>query len=399
VGRGARICGALFALALLTPGCRLDDSVKLDDTEFPDLEGDSGGTARCVIVVTTEFTTSGSIAVVDADTLEVTPDITAVHQDAYVRVDGDRVFVVNRQGGDNIQELDPSRGYATIWQYSVGNRGNPWDLTLLEDGTAWVPLYNEGALLHVDTLADSGESFRIDSPVPLPTWTDDDLRVEPFATFLYDDVLYVLVQGLDDYPRCSADSRGYLHARAPSTLALREVFDGSSTLELARCNPTSYALLDDGRLVVGHSGALRTQSDALDDGGIEIVDLRAGVSLGLVATEEDFGDRDLVRVAFGEEDRVWVALADEDFAVAVYSARLDDTGFTLGQEVWRSDTGGIFDLAERYGRVWIADRTTGASGLMVLDAETGDPVVDEPLGTGFPPFDFDFIERPSGRCL
>ena len=366
----------------------------VDSTQGLNTVGQSSESGLCVVVSATEFGVSGSLSVVDAETLAVATDLTAIHHDALVRVSGERVFVINRQGGDSIQEIDPARGWATLWQESVGNGVNPWDLTLLEDGTAWVPLYNSGSLLRIDTLSTGSQTFVQEGPVPLPMWTDRDERVEPSAVLHHDGVLFVTVQGLDSYPSCESDSRGYLHAFASDTLDPVLRFDGEPSLELSACNPIDQRMLTEDILVLAHAGQFRSVvgPGATDDGGLELVDLAAGNSLGLIASEADLGGRDVISFAIGEAGRAWVALADYMFSVSVYSARISEDEFSLGSSVWSSESGGIFSLGERWGRLWIADRTPGASGVVVLDAETGEPVLDGPLDTGFAPFDIGFVD-------
>ncbi len=390
---------AIAGLALLAGCDELTGSEGGDTGDFGRHDG-SAFTSRCVVVVATEFGAGGSVAVIDADTYEVASDLTAVHHDSLVRVFGERVFVVNRLGADSIQELDPQRGFATLWQRSVGAGANPWDIALSDDGTALVPLYADGSLIRVDANKVDDGDFLVDGPVQLPVWTDDDEKVEPGAVFIVDGVAYAMIQGLDDYPVCLPESRGYLHAYDPDTLEPAPAFTGSATLELAACNPTSYAIRGDGTVAFTHSGVYRSfsrgiGSEATDDGGLEVVDLRNGHTSGLVVTEAELGNRDIFRVAFGEQGRVWVALANDDFSVTVHRATLDDT-FELGPEVWTSPGGGIFDIEERWGRVWIADRTPGEEGVVVLDAVTGLPASNT-LDTGFPPLDIDFVEV-SGPC-
>lgn len=348
---------------------------------------------RCAVVATTEFRADGGVTVIDVDTLETAVDVTAIHSDAVVRVVDGRVFVVNREGGDSLQELDPTNGYATLSQRSVGRGSNPWSLTMLDDGTAWVPLYNDGALLHVDTLSADDGAFKVGDPVPLPAWTDADGRVEPMDAVLRDGVLYVLVQGLGDYPNCTGDSRGWIHAMDPTTLAPVAAFGGESSLELAACNPTSLAARADGTVAVGLSGDFRARGRTEDDGGIEFIDLAAGTSSGLMVDESALGDRDIIAIADAGA-HLWVALAGDDFDSEVRSLAYDGT---LGPAVWTADTGGVFDLDVAYGRLWIVDRSVADPGVVVLDAADGSWIAG-PIDTGFPPFDLDFVAQDT-PCL
>lgn len=391
------------ALAAVS-GCRLDTApadalpdafAATPDTGFDGsgLDGDaSAGPDRCLVVATTEFRADGGVTVIDANTYQAAVDVTAVHADAVVNIVGDRVIVVNRQGGDSLQELDPDDAYATLSQESVGRGANPWSVIPVGDGTGWVPLYNDGVMQRVD-LGPGPAGSPIGEPVPLPTRFDADERPEPLDGFVFDGTLYVLLQGLGDYPRCTADSRGQLLAFDPITMAPDPVFEGESVLELAACNPTTWQRLGD-QLLIGHSGDHRVSAeDPVDDGGLEIVDLRAGTSLGLVVNETDLGDRDVTHIAADPDDLsgiVWMAIAGADFSAAVVPVTLDP--IHVGPTGWESDLGGVFDLDVAFGRVWIVDRTTDAPGVVVLDAENGAHLAG-PIDTGFPPFSLAVLER------
>ncbi|MCB9508350.1 MAG: hypothetical protein H6698_07120 [Myxococcales bacterium] len=358
--------------------------------------------SRCLVVATTEFRTDGGVTVIDADSFRAATDVTAVAADALVAVVDQRVFVINRQGGDSLQELDPDQDYATVSQESVGRGSGPWGVIPLGDGTAWVPLYNDGALQRVD-LRPGATALRIGDPVALPTDYDADRKAEPAGGLVHDGVLYVILQGLGDYPLCTPDSRGRLLAMDPQTLAPVPAFEGHSVLTLAACNPTTWLRAGD-ELLIGHTGNYRVVVEAsTDDGGIEVVDLAAGASRGLIVTEADFGGRDLMQIASdggdgrgaGESvanpvDHVWITIAGEDFGAEV--RRLDLDPVELGRPVWESGVGGIFDLDVAFGRVWIVDRTTSSPGVVVLDAESGERIAG-PIDTGFAPFSLAPLER------
>ncbi|MFT6398549.1 MAG: hypothetical protein ACJAYU_003308, partial [Bradymonadia bacterium] len=239
-------------------------------------------------------------------------------------------------------------------------------------------LYNDGLLRAVD-LADSASEF-LGADVHLQSGTDQDQHAEPLDVFVHNGVLYVITQGLGDYPHCTETSRALLQAFDPQSGVPAAVFAGESTLELAACNPTSYALVGD-ELWLGHTGSHRVHGNTADDGGVELVDLATGESVGLVVTEADLGQRDVVTLA-ANESGVWIAVAGEDFAASVH--RLD--GASVGPAVWEADTGGVFDLELAFERLWVVDRSVANPGVVVIDEVTGE-VLAGPLNTGFPPFD------------
>lgn len=406
---GRSYAGALALVAASLWSCRLepDYATRTDTGTSTDAgaswtDGSGAEPTRCVVVATSEFRAGGSVTTIDADSLQVWRDLTATHQDATLAVRGTRVFVLNREGADNIQELDPQDGFRTLWQHSVGNDTNPWDLQLLDDGHAWVTLYNAGALQLVDTASPSGDAFLVGTPVTLPAWTDDDARVEPAGAVLWNGVLLVLVQGLDHYPNCADGSRGYVHAFDQWSMEPVALFGGQSYLELERCNPTSFKLREDGMLVVGMAGMYRSQlrgGTATDDGGVELVDLNTGHSLGLVLDEAGAGNRDIAAVAMAPDGRMWAALADDTFGADIVELTLQSDGqLRAGEVLWRSEEGGVFALEYRWDRLWVADRSPSRPGLVVLDPETAAVVGGGPLDTGFPPYDIDFVELPAGMA-
>ena len=60
-----------------------------------------------------------------------------IFRDAAARAAGDRVYVVNRLYGDNIQVLDPADGFRTALQCSTGNGSNPHDIAVISPHKAY----------------------------------------------------------------------------------------------------------------------------------------------------------------------------------------------------------------------------------------------------------------------
>jgi DNA-binding beta-propeller fold protein YncE len=68
----------------------------------------------------------------------VARNVARIHSDAVVRTHDGTVYVINRLGGDNVQAIDPTMGYATRWQCSVDNGSNPHDLAFAAADKAYV---------------------------------------------------------------------------------------------------------------------------------------------------------------------------------------------------------------------------------------------------------------------
>ena len=67
-----------------------------------------------------------------------------------MRSTGGRLVVVNRFLGDNVQLLDPDRGFATRLQCSTGVASNPHDIVAVAPDKAYVTRYGRPELWVVD---------------------------------------------------------------------------------------------------------------------------------------------------------------------------------------------------------------------------------------------------------
>ena len=72
--------------------------------------------------MTSDYSVSGQVSTGDVlAPWSVDANLASVHSDAIAREHGGLVYIVNRLYQDNIQVLDPSQGFATVRQFSVGS--------------------------------------------------------------------------------------------------------------------------------------------------------------------------------------------------------------------------------------------------------------------------------------
>lgn len=360
-----------------------------DPTDAP--EGSGGD---CLVVATSEFGVAGSIAVVDLQSLAVDTDVTSTHHDAWVRVFGSHVVVLNRQGADSLQVLDGRRGFATEREASLGQGANPWDLVATGADAGVALLYGSGSVQRV-SLASGSIGTPQGEPVAIDPGGESDGRAELLGGFVWRDALVIVVQGLDEYPTCGPAGRARLVSVDPRTLEPVAAFGGASEIVLQGCNSSAF-VVDGDAVWVATLGRHRSMGgEDLNDGAIERVDLSAPGSV-VVADEAALGQRDPLLLISGSEGRMWVALADADFGVSVH-AFTPAAESPLGLEVWSGE--GIFDMIEQRGLLFVADRARPGAGLIVLDAV--DPLGSDPLRlpTGYAPFDLAPIALDAGRCV
>jgi hypothetical protein len=124
---------------------------------------DSGPTSATAFAVATDFFTTGVASTISIPALDVTaPAIEGVAStDPVARLQGDRLFVVNRLGQDNITILDPA-GPVLVDQISTGAGSNPQDVARVGDRLYVAALAAPGLLVIDLTRPDEGVVDTID---------------------------------------------------------------------------------------------------------------------------------------------------------------------------------------------------------------------------------------------
>ena len=142
-------------------------------------------------IVTSDLSGAGNFVTMS---LEGVPRIgqRSIHSDAVVHYEDGRVYIVNRLGRDNIQILNPDAFFATEREFSVGSGANPHGFEKINDGKAFVTLYEQSDLLIVNP-ATGAETGR----VSLAAYADADGIPEMSGMVQYGDSLYVAIQRLD----------------------------------------------------------------------------------------------------------------------------------------------------------------------------------------------------------
>lgn len=356
-------------------GCQVD----LDTDQSVDAAQDAGdgsgagsgdGRDLCTLLMTSDFSQTAALHTLGYrdGALRLSEPLTSVSTDAVLRGRGDLVTVLNRYPAAYLQRVDPASNFATVWERGLPTGSNPSDIWIAADGRAVISLYGAGRpveggeLLEVNLLAES-ESDWVLRRRSLAEWTEADGNPDASHLFSHGGLLFVVLQHLDAYPGCSATGRSALLALDAITLEPVPHFDGSATLTLAGCNAYTASLHADGRLVIGLTGRFQWSGDASNDGGVEVIDLAAGRSLGWLSREGEHGAGDITEVAAADDgSTLWVA-SGADFRGELYAAAAD--GVVSGP-LWDGEN--IFDVAPQEGLLWVANRTGLSAAAVLLDA-------------------------------
>lgn len=347
-----------------------------------DVESLECSTPRYAVVTTTDYTTGGT-ALLDLDERTAETDLLTIHPDAVVRCSCGVTTVVERLGGDNLLLLD-DEAEAPREQISLGRRTNPQD-AWFDGDHAFVALHESGEVVVVD-LSAGGVAERLD----LTPYADADGHPEPAAIIGLGDRIYVALQLLD------RSTALWDPAKTAEILVLRrdplEVVD---TIELVGSNPvtTFRPGPEPGTALLGHAGIWAEPFD----GGIELIDLVAGESQGLIATGESLGGSVIDLVLVGEE------LGYATVNVASDQDRLISFDPSTGGQLETLASGPPYTLVrlvldQQGGRnqLLVANRDSERPGVMFFDASTGEDLAGGPVPTGLPPFDLCPIPQLAG---
>jgi hypothetical protein len=292
-----------------------DASEELADTG--DTDSDDGnaddGMAHCLLIDSTDWINSASLSVLNLDTGELRENLTTYHSDASIQVVEGEVYVVNRAFGDSILKLDPDDNYSAAWEFSLGNTTNPHSLARHGD-VGFVSLYDTGKVVEVDLTNPTEESFLTGREIVVPTGEYDGEQAEPGNIFVYEDVLYVVSQGLNSSLECSPNARSRIYAYDANTLEPTNAFaDGSeSVLELRACNASVYERRGDTLVVRSIGNYQFMTSNTVNDGVVETIELASGTRGDLLFTEQGAGNRDIF-ILEEDDNRLWGVLAGDDF--------------------------------------------------------------------------------------
>jgi DNA-binding beta-propeller fold protein YncE len=333
-------------------------------------------------VVTTDFET-GLLATVGVTRPHaVAHPSTPIHSDAVVRTAAGRVYVVNRFLGDNIQVLDPTQGFATVAECSVGPGANPHDIAVVNPHKAYVTRYDRPELWIVDpgVGADCAGFFR--GAIDLGRYTAGGTVPEMDQMALVGDRLFVSLERLD------------AALRLPAGKGLLVVIDITTdhvvgTIELSGGNPfaeTAGLPLEPGtgRILVSEAGDIYR----IGDGGIERVDPVALRAEGFFITESDLGGNvtDFVLLSPTKGYAVIEDNALHNILVAFNPQTRQVTRRLFVSPQYLPE----IDLAPD-GTLWLADRTLPAPGIRIFDTTDDREITTGPLDVGLPPFAMTFV--------
>lgn len=356
---------SLFAVLAACLAAACTNSQVVDD-QPPD--GDA-----TIFAVSTDYVSTGLASTITVPDLAVTQNAVdgVASTDPVVRHLGDRLFVVNRLGADNVTVLDPVT-LQLVAQISTGSGSNPQDVAAVGD-TLFVPTFAGTGVVVLDLAhPDDGVVDTIDL-----SSLDSDGVPNCNAAAAVGGKVFVSCGLLDD--------NGDLSAQGPGRIA---VIDASSHALI-----TDFAL--DNKNPIGPFVALpELGGDLIIDTVPDYTDTTQGcierISTDTPAAAGCFVDHsDLGGIASGlapGAGQLWIAVTEgwdaQDYQPLGKVESLDLGSMTLASAPITTDGERAFDVARcPTGQLAVAD----AAGGIRIFADDGSELTTEPLDIGLPP--------------
>lgn len=384
-------CGGVTSNTQQPPPPSADNNDAVEETT--DLNHPSGNTA---VVLGANFTDPiGTLSLVPINPPR-TPalNLQAVHSDAVVRSFGNKLYVVNRLGADNIQVVDPDAGFDVTRQFSVGQGTNPQQIIVTDETKGYVTLYqpednNSSELAVDDLLVVNPATGAVLKTIDLtPFTTDDGERLaRASAMVIVGGRIFVAIQ---DLPADLA-----LPANQPGKIVVIDTETDSvvDSAPLAGRDPVAMTYSPEtGMIYIADADYFDV---ATDFGGIERFDPESVTSQGILVDDLLLGGAPGDMEVGGAKGYVTLGFFNTDtgnFATKVVSFPLDPEEPPALTEVYRGEAF-IQDIAlDENGRLLVGDRAPEVNGILFIDPETKE-VIDGPIHTGPSPSSITFIDR------
>ncbi|HMA77027.1 MAG TPA: T9SS type A sorting domain-containing protein [Candidatus Krumholzibacteriaceae bacterium] len=334
-------------------------------------------------ITTTDYST-GSSSVIRLDGNHTTEiDVASIHSDAVSRWFDGLIYVVNKGGADNIQVLDPSSGFETLRQFSVGNESNPQDIAFISGSKAYVTRYDSNTLWIVDpsTGAHSGS-------IDLSLLADADGLCEMDKMIIKGSLLFITIQRLDRnnyWLPAGGSCVAVVDCQADTLIDTDPGQPGKQAIALGYENPFSniqYNPYTD-RLYVACPGSWGTNDGAVDV--INPVTLQTeSAMLTEVSAEGDINDVEIFSADLG-----YAIITNSSFNTVLISFN-PSTGEKL-KEIYSPGDYVINDIEiSPGGELFLADQTSTDPGIRIYSAYDGSELSAGTISTGLPPFDICF---------
>ncbi|MBL8019404.1 MAG: hypothetical protein JNM27_07045 [Leptospirales bacterium] len=342
----------------------------------------SGSGGKRIGVVSTDLGSAGRFTSMTPDGVPI-PGISPVYSDAVARFQRGRVTIINRLNRDNIQVLDPTLGFLTTREFSVGSGSNPHDFVEVDDGKGFVSLYEKSFLQIVQPATGA-----LVGNIPLGGFADADGIPEMDGMHLEGNILYVALQRLDRnqtyFPPTGVSKLIEIDVRNNQTIG---VYDFPFPNPFGKFKRVLLSGVP--HLIIACPGRVGFLS-ALD-GGVVAFNLNTrSFRPGTLFTEVAAGG-DILDVEIANETVGYASVLDSAFNK--FLLRFDpSTGQRLATVSWSPASAGYFSgILLVDDLLYAADASFSQPGVRIYDARSNVALTPVPVDVGLRPSDMIYI--------
>ncbi len=334
-------------------------------------------------ITTTDYSSGSSSAIWLDGSYTTDENVASIYSDAVSRYFEGLIYVVNREGADNIQVLDPGSGFSTLRQFSVGNGSDPHDIALASETKAYVTRYNTNDLWIVDPSTGSHTGT-----IDLSSLADSDGLCEMDMMLLVGDRLFVSIERLDRDNWWGPSGTSYIavvDTEADTLLDTDPMTAGKQSILLSGTNPYGDIQFNpyDGKLYVSCIGWW-----GMTDGGVERIDPVTFEILGTMITEAAAGG-DINDVTVASAAKGYAIVTDSDFFTLLIS--FDPSAGTATGTLYEPGDYVLYDIELSPSKeLFLCDRTPTLPGIRIYDTYSDTEITSGPIDVGLPPFDICF---------
>jgi hypothetical protein len=355
-----------------------------------------------VVILGSDFGQAGSssigtLSVLTVDTPRTaTSNIQVTHSDAIVRSFNNKLYVVNRLGGDNIQIVDPSQDFKVTLQCSTGNGTNPQDIMIVSPTKGYVTLLNPSSsqnsklvvadVLVVNLAAKADCSDFITKTIDLSQYVADDN--EPFARassmVVIGSKVFIALQNLPKDLSLAPDQPGKIVKLDTTTDTIVDslILDGRNPFDMDYSPETKKIYISD--------ASFHDLSTSF--GGIEVVDPDTLTTEGILIDDLDLGASPGPLEVSGTMGFTIVSTLDPKVGSRVVSFDLKNMTASGVKTVYQGKKFIQSIAVDQNGFLLIGDRDPNINGILFFDPDTG-AKVDGPINTGPLPSSITFVDR------
>lgn len=332
-----------------------------------DDDNDSGTTSETWLVVTTSDYMNSTVARISIEDFSTDADLMDVYPDNVVTCNNGSIYILERQGADNIIRIDgPEIASKKIrYQENIGTAVNIQDIAVISKSKAYVTQFGSSNIAIVDPsdgsvtgTIDLGREPYLNGDETVP-FMGDALIVGGYAYI----ALQRLVTVQTDWgptPQV-ADSTGMI------VVIDCETDKVAKKIKLKKTNPASLDTCD-GYLYVSSPGSWNDQTD----GGIEKIDCSDNTLKGTVISGSDFGG-DITTLVIVNKNKAYVTVGLADYNFSTVIIECDLAGKSVGETI--DHVGDAFGgIAYDGTYLYIGDRSTSYPGIMVIDPDDNSKV-------------------------